>query len=82
MANKPERTWRCDECGQYHHYEDDARECCRPSVSEGYLCPECSAFHEDESSALDCCWENEHDGVRPATPQELERDAGQQRLQL
>lgn len=52
---KLESVWQCGECGETHDDEYDARDCCRPSITEGYLCPECKDFHASEREALACC---------------------------
>lgn len=71
--------WRCNECGECHNYECDARDCCRPSVSLVYLCPVCDEKHDDERTALGCCPEPESDEPRQLTSAELEAQ-GQRRL--
>ncbi len=40
--------WRCGECREIHEDEDDARECCMPSVTELYGCLDCDVVHESE----------------------------------
>ena len=47
--------WRCGECCEIHEDEDDARECCRPSVTELYGCLDCAGVHESEREAEQCC---------------------------
>ena len=80
----PYQKWRCEECGEVHKWEDDARTCCRPSVSEVWSCGECGENHEDESDALLCCAESGEDIANPVqdfivNQKELEAQ-GQQRL--
>ena len=77
--NKPTEAWRCNECGTVHEDEDDARDCCQPSITEGYICAVCAVFHMDEDVAIDCCADIDLDGPRLPTPRELEA-AGQLRL--
>lgn len=49
-------AYRCDECRTWHDDdEDDARDCCRPSITEGYKCDACGTYHTDESKAEICC---------------------------
>lgn len=79
MGTKLEMAWKCHECGEIHENEDDAYDCCRPEVSEGYLCPECGEFHRREQNALDCCEHDQDAPPPPPTAAELEA-AGQQRL--
>jgi hypothetical protein len=50
-----ETRWKCDECGELHGGEDDARDCCRPSISEVYICPACGDWHREEAAAQECC---------------------------
>lgn len=47
--------WRCCECNATHDDEDDARECCQPSIEECYGCPDCDEVHSCERQALKCC---------------------------
>lgn len=47
--------FKCGECAEVHDYEDDARECCRPTVHEIYTCPVCNKDHECEDQAGACC---------------------------
>lgn len=76
---KPIEVWRCEECGTVHDDEDEANECCRPEITEGYQCGECGTFYVDEVDANNCCAQD-GDGVGLCTnPLELEM-AGQMRL--
>lgn len=52
------KKWRCNSCYDLHDSEDEAIECCQPSVSEVFCCPTCGEGHGDESDAIDCCEEN------------------------
>jgi hypothetical protein len=47
--------WRCNGCDDLHDDEDDARDCCRPTVNEVYLCPVCDSQNSDEGDAIACC---------------------------
>lgn len=77
--NKPKEAWRCNECGTPHEDEYDAKDCCQPSITEGYICAVCAEFHVAEDVAIDCCADIDLDGPRLPTPRELEA-AGQLRL--
>ena len=79
-AAPPER-WRCDECDEVHDCEDDAVECCRPRVVQGYGCPTCGGFYLSTDEAFDCHLEANQDPDAPTrtNPYELEA-AGQERL--
>lgn len=48
-------AYRCDECRTWHDDEDDARDCCRPSITEGYRCDTCKKYHIDSQKAESCC---------------------------
>lgn len=50
-----DEAWHCDECCKWHDDEDDARECCPPSVTEGYKCAACKKYHFDAHAAECCC---------------------------
>tara|TARA_R100001244_G_scaffold132114_1_gene107147 strand:+ start:26526 stop:26945 length:420 start_codon:yes stop_codon:yes gene_type:complete len=50
-----ETKWRCGECHELHSDEDEAHECCQPSVTEVYVCPACQDYHFDEADAELCC---------------------------
>lgn len=72
--------WECGACGEVHDDEDDARDCCRPGVSEVYLCPVCDCKSNTEDRALDCCaGEAAEAGAGEPTAAELEAQ-GQMRL--
>jgi hypothetical protein len=75
------KAWRCNECGELHTCEDDAKVCCAPNVSQvvTWKCDECGYETENEEEARYCCLDE--DVVLPATPAQLEA-AGQQRLAL
>lgn len=51
------KGWKCDECGGFHAFQDDALECCQPTVSEVFVCAECEDEHETEKAANACCAE-------------------------
>ena len=55
--SKPEAKplWQCSECDEIHDDEDDAQDCCRPTVHELWGCPECAKVHDTEKLALSCC---------------------------
>lgn len=73
------KVWRCDECGTVHKDEDYARDCCRPTVTEGYVCATCETFYNEEDEAIACCALDAPEEQRPPTAEELEA-AGQVRL--
>ena len=50
-----EEAWRCNKCRTWHDDEDDARACCRPSVTEGYKCKACGKYYHDAAPAMRCC---------------------------
>lgn len=58
----PLEKWRCEECGELHSDEDDARECCLPEVSEVYICPICDRAHTREEDAKECIKACENEG--------------------
>jgi len=70
--------WRCEECKELHDDEDDARDCCRPSIREVFVCPVCASVCDDEDDALDCCQFDDSEPPRVSAA-ELERQ-GQTRL--
>lgn len=73
------KMWECDECGTRHKYEDDARDCCKPKVSEVYVCPECDEGHGTMHDAEICCDSNPE--ARSRGPSGIELEAlGQTRL--
>lgn len=73
--------YRCDECGDIHEDEDNARECCAPTISEVYQCSVCHAKFDDEDEADKHCLD--HDEDQPDVPSHAELEAhGQQRLPL
>lgn len=79
---QPLEKWVCDECGELHDDEDDARECCQPLVREVYQCPICSEHYYRKVEAMDCieeCESNQETKAYMASKEELEMQ-GQQRL--
>ncbi|KIO49624.1 hypothetical protein [Nitrosospira sp. NpAV] len=76
-----EPKWKCGECGDLHDDEDEARECCEPSVFEVYVCPTCGEEHSAEAEAIDCCNFDPDGPPPPPSAEELEA-AGQMRLPL
>lgn len=74
-----EDAWRCNECGTVHNDEEEAYDCCRPTISEGYLCPICKKFHLSDEEAIECHGWDPLGPPPPPTPDELEA-AGQMRL--
>ena len=70
-------AWQCEECGEIHDDEDDARECCMPRIHEVFVCRECGEAYPTEQAATQCCADSD-EPVRP-DPWALER-AGQERL--
>lgn len=76
-------SYECGQCYNVHDYEDEARECCPPTVKEVYLCPECEDAHNSREDAAECCPDEEADDsvLSMASPKELEM-AGQRRLPL
>lgn len=70
--------YRCNECLELHDDEEDALDCCRPTVDEVFICPICSSEFLSESDAIDC--HEVPDDYEPGpTPAQLEKH-GQQRL--
>ncbi len=43
--------WKCDECGEAHDDEDEARECCPPTVTEFWVCNGCEENFAEEKAA-------------------------------
>lgn len=52
---RTQEAWRCNECYSAHEDEDAARDCCMPTIAEGYICTVCKHFYEDADEAADCC---------------------------
>jgi len=46
--------YECGSCNEQHDYEDEARDCCMPSVSEVYFCPVCDWEHSTMEAAEGC----------------------------
>lgn len=42
--------FRCDACYSIFKDEYDAKECCRPRVTEVYICPVCKEDYEDRTA--------------------------------
>ena len=78
MSTNPKKKWRCDGCGRIHEFHFDARYCCQPNVTWGYVCPTCETFYIEEETAIACC-QDESEAPPTPTAQELEA-AGQARL--
>ncbi|MGS1014088.1 hypothetical protein ACVCL0_09155 [Rhodanobacter sp. UC4450_H17] len=73
--------YRCDECGDIHEDDIEARECCAPTISEVFQCSVCHATFDDEDVAEEHCWE--HTDAEPDVPTHAELEAaGQQVLPL
>lgn len=51
----PKLKFKCGECGDLHDDDDDALECCRPTISEVWICGTCNEHHDHESGAQVCC---------------------------
>lgn len=51
----PIQKWECGRCAEVHDFEDEAIECCAPSVSEVWECSDCGECFDDEEDALQCC---------------------------
>lgn len=49
-----EPVWVCSICDEAHDDEDNARDCCRPSVYERFRCATCRTVYRDEQDADDC----------------------------
>lgn len=82
MSSAVLERWRCGECGVTHEDEDDAHDCCRPSVFQAYECPICGECHDDIAAANRCvaeCSQELDDGLRMASVAELEQQ-GQERF--
>lgn len=48
-------VYQCSNCGDWHEAEDDARECCAPSVVCGWRCDACKDAHRLKENAEACC---------------------------
>jgi hypothetical protein len=73
--------YRCDECGEIHEEESDARGCCPPEISEIFYCSVCHAEFYDELDADEHC--NTHNDDEPDVPTKAELEAaGQMRLEI
>ena len=72
------KVWQCNKCDTAHEDEYDARDCCSPGITEGYICPTCETFYIEEDAAIACCQVGPEAPPTP-TAQELEA-AGQERL--
>jgi len=57
MANKPNLSWDCSECGLNYDSEQGAKYCCSAEVSEitKWRCDECGKEHDYENEAIACC---------------------------
>lgn len=79
---KPERKWRCGECGDVYDDEFDARDCCPPTVFEVWACPVCDESHDTEEEAETCCEADAADDQNPLRlpPQFVLGSLGQMRL--
>ena len=76
-----EMKYRCNECGDLHDFEEDAHDCCRPTVTEVYLCPDCGEMHGNEYDARSCCTPDDVDPLRATMVTAAQREAaGQERL--
>lgn len=75
-----EPKWECDECGDLYESEDDAQECCQPTIREVFVCPICTEHQYNERDAIDCCGFDPDGPPPPPTAEELEH-AGQLRLE-
>ena len=80
--SKPKLMWQCSECDELHDWEDDAMECCAPSVYQRWVCAGCEDAHCSEAEAEDCCADSpDSPECSGPTAAELEA-AGQQKLAL
>ena len=79
MATKLKPKWKCDHCDELHDYEEDAVDCCAPTISERWVCPECGDDYRTEAEAIECCEHDDDAPPPPPTAEELEA-AGQMRL--
>lgn len=68
-------AYRCNECGSVYDEEDEALDCCPPTISTVYACDVCDTVYDTEEQAETCCQDGEY---RPK-PSDLEA-AGQMRL--
>jgi hypothetical protein len=48
-------AWECSHCGEWHDNEDDAIECCEPTIIEGWQCDSCGECYRLEENAKSCC---------------------------
>lgn len=76
-----EAKWRCNECQEVHNDEEEALECCRPSVSEVYFCPVCDKDCLTEQDAIECC-DFDPEGPPPMASMAEREAAGQLRFFL
>lgn len=78
----PYQRYVCAHCESRHDHEEDAEECCRPSVTSIWICPLCSYPFVSEEEAKSCWRSHGLDlDVMRLTAAELEA-AGQERLSL
>lgn len=55
MNIKVKELYQCGACREIHDDEDDAKECCKPTVTTLFVCPVCEKHHDDADPALTCC---------------------------
>ena len=48
-------VFQCSSCGCWHDDEDEARECCAPTLIEGWRCDLCKAEYRKKADAEGCC---------------------------
>ncbi|NWC88379.1 hypothetical protein HX793_10780 [Pseudomonas reactans] len=51
--------WECGNCNELHAWKNDAKQCCRPPVSECWICPACAQAHSDKNDAENYCPDSE-----------------------
>lgn len=61
--------YECGRCGETHDTEEDAVDCCAPSVSHVWECGECGETFDDEDEADECCLEDGAEKPDPTTQQ-------------
>jgi hypothetical protein len=48
-------AFACQSCGDLHHGEDDAMECCDPEEISAYECGRCDSLYRTKDRAESCC---------------------------
>ena len=48
-------VYQCSGCSSWHYDEDAARECCAPTLIEGWCCDLCKHSYRKKADAVACC---------------------------